>query len=111
MNDHPHAARSARKPGKGGRLTLHAGRRVHPVLRLWDTGLALPAEAWSDLRGRVDIYEGRKHLFHALIVASSEGGAEGEVTCSFKRITPATATPPRDYSDTDTPPDEAGATG
>ena len=115
MNEDPHAGRAAReaaqRAARRSGLTLHAGRRVHPVLRLWDTGLALPAEAGAHLSGRVDIYDGRRHMFHALIVASSEEHAEGEVICTFKRITPALATPPRDYSDTDPSIDGADVAG
>lgn len=83
------------------RLTLRVGRARYPVLRLWSGGLALPAEAGPRLRGRVDVYDGARHLFHCLIVASQE--ASDEVICEFKQATAATTAPPPDYA----PDDEA----
>lgn len=97
MIDVAHPPHADGAPARRLSLTLRTGRAVHPVLRMWDGGLSLPAEAGADLRGRVDVYDGRRHLFHALIVASDDGGVAGEVRCSFKRVTPADATPARDY--------------
>lgn len=94
-------------------LTLHTGRTVYPVLRIWDDGLALPAEAGAELRGRVDVYDGARHVFHALIVAQAldipPGGTEPEVRCSFKRVVPAGATQPRDYAEGRPQQDDAAA--
>jgi hypothetical protein len=81
---------------EGPGLRLHSGRAVLPVLRLWEGGLALPPEAGPHLRGRVDVWDGERHLFQALIVATGEAG--GEVVCAFKRATPAGDAPPRDYA-------------
>lgn len=82
---------------RAGRLRLRVGRTSHPVLRLWQDGLSLPPEAGADLRGRVEVYDGARLLFHALVVASQDGG--GEVVCHFKRVTPATDAAPRDYAE------------
>jgi hypothetical protein len=92
------AAQEGPKRGlrEGPELRLHSGRAVVPVLRLWDGGLALPAESRPHLRGRVDVWDGPRHLFQALIVATGEAG--GEVVCAFKRATPAGDGPPRDYA-------------
>lgn len=84
-----------REARRAARLRLHVGLLVHPILRIWEGGLALPAEAGPQLRGRVDVYDGGRHMFQALIVASGE--ENGEIVCAFKRLTPVTDTPPRDY--------------
>lgn len=99
------AERAAPKGRSGPGLRLQVGRASYPVLRLWAGGLALPAEAAGRLRGRVDVHDGSRHLFHCLIVASREAG--GEVVCEFKQATPAGDSPPRDYApepDDDTEP-------
>lgn len=85
-----------REARRAARLRLHVGVLVHPILRIWDGGLSLPAEAGPQLRGRVDVYEGSRHLFQALIVASSEESSE--IVCAFKRLTPVSETPPSDYA-------------
>jgi hypothetical protein len=81
---------------EASRLSLHVGGRVHPILRIWEGGLALPAEAGGRLRGRVDVHDGSRHLFHCLITALREEA--GEVICAIKHATPASDTPPRDYA-------------
>ncbi len=101
------AAAARERPRRGQRegpnLRLEAGGRSMPVLRIWDGGLALPAASAALLRGRVDLWDGPRHLLHGLIVATQLAG--DEVICSFKRATPAATVPPRDYSDraTDAP--------
>lgn len=89
--------RDGRRGREAARLTLRVGDRVLPILRIWDGGLALPADAGSRLRGRVDVHDGARHLFHCLIVASGEEG--GEVICAYKHATAASETPPRDYAE------------
>ena len=88
---------------EGPGLRLHCGERVLPILRLWDGGLSVAAEDARHLRGRVDVWDGKQHLFGALVVAMADSGAgggaaPGEVICAFKRATPGSATPPRDYA-------------
>lgn len=79
------------------RLRAHVGDEVYPVLRLWEGGFALDAASDPQLRGVVDIYDGARHLYRALIVASTEDNAEGEVICEFKLNTAVVDTPPRDF--------------
>lgn len=77
------------------RLRIIAGDEVYPILRFWETGFALDAEQVVSLRGIVDIYEGPKHLYNSLIVASDI--ENGELICTMKRSTLAQDRPPLDY--------------
>lgn len=70
---------------KKSRLRVEAGGASYPVLRLWSDGMAIDAEHTTHLRGLVDIYDGARHIFQCLIVASGVDG--GQLTCSFKRAT------------------------
>ncbi len=89
--------RSAMMRGRrrGSRLHLQLGDTVHPVLRLWSTGLALDAARTATLRGVVDLYDGPRHLGHCLIVASVI--EEEELICEFKSFTLAMDTAPVDF--------------
>ena len=80
---------------KKNRLRVHVGEDVYPVLRFWEDGFALDADNAPHLRGLVDIYDGGRHLYQALIVASSE--EEGELHFEFKRATAAADHAPLDY--------------
>ena len=63
-----------------------------------DNGFAVAADDTPHLRGLVDIFEGSRHLYQALIVASAEAG---DVTrYDFKRNTAAMAAPPVDFEQT-----------
>ena len=62
---------------------------VYPILQFAEEGFALDAEYAPHLRGLVDIYEGPKHLYQALIVASEIKG--DLMRYEFKRNTVATA--------------------
>ena len=71
---------------KKSRLRVEVGDAVYPVLRFWDEGFALDAEfSPSKLRGLVDVYDGSRHIFQCLIVASTI--ENGELVCDFKRAT------------------------
>ncbi|MFV2001920.1 MAG: hypothetical protein ACC619_02960 [Paracoccaceae bacterium] len=87
---------------KKSRLRVHVAGEVIPVLRFWEGGFALDAEAAPHLRGLVDIYDGSRHLYQCLIVASE---AEfGEMVYEFKRNTAAVDKAPLDfYRDEDAP--------
>lgn len=68
------------------RLRVQVGDAVFPVLRFWDHGFALDADlSPGKLRGLVDVYDGPRHVFQCLIVAS--GIEDGELVCDFKRAT------------------------
>lgn len=86
-----------REARKRSRLRVHVGDAIYPVLRLWDGGFALDAESDPQLRGLVDIYDGSRHLYQALIVASAEDANAAEVVCDFKRATAAVDKPPVDF--------------
>lgn len=78
-----------------GRLRVHADGEVYPVLRSWDGGFTLDADAAPHLRGLVDLYHGGAHLYRCLIVASSE--ERGEIAFEFKRSTAAADRAPLDF--------------
>ena len=77
------------------RLRVHADEQIFPVLKFWQTGFALDAENAPHLRGLVDLYEGSRHLYQCLIIAS---GLEGsEMVYEFKRNTAAVDKAPLDF--------------
>ncbi len=80
---------------KKSRLRLHVDDEVFPVLRFWDTGFALDIEDAPNLRGLVDLYDGARHLYQCLIVASQE--EMGEMQYEFKRNTAALDKAPLDF--------------
>ncbi len=77
------------------RLRMQVNGAAFPVLRLWEDGMALDATLTPHLRGLVDIYDGARHIFQCLIVASSHEG--GELICDFKRSTAVIDRPALDY--------------
>jgi len=80
---------------KKGRLRLHTGDQVYPILSFSDDALMLDAENAPHVRGLVDIYDGSKHLYQALIVASMKEG--DMVRFEFKRHTRVFARAPVDF--------------
>lgn len=84
------------------RLRVHAGADIYPILRFWDDGFALDAADVAQLRGLVDIYDGARHLYTSLIVASDVAG--GELICEMKRSTPAAEQPLADWVRDETAP-------
>ncbi|MDZ4096209.1 MAG: hypothetical protein U1D35_15025 [Paracoccaceae bacterium] len=77
------------------RLRVQLGKEVFPLTRFWDGGFALDAARVPQLRGLVDIYDGARHIFQCLIVASMV--ENDELICDFKRSTPVTERPPLDF--------------
>lgn len=71
---------------KRSRLRVEVGGKTYPLLRFWHDGLAIEAEHATHLRGLVDVYDGARHIFQCLIVASEVEA--GELRCGFKRATP-----------------------
>ena len=80
---------------KNSRLRVHDGEDVFPVLRFWETGFSLDAENAPNLRGLVDLYDGSRHLYQCLIVASEE--ESGLMVYDFKRSTAAVDKAPLDF--------------
>jgi len=80
---------------KKSRLRVHTDDDVFPVLRFWETGFALDIENAPHLRGFVDLYDGAKHLYQCLVVASEEN--RGEMIYEFKRNTATTDSPALDF--------------
>lgn len=78
------------------RLRVQVGDAVFPVLRFWHDGFALDADfSPRALRGLVDIYDGSRHIFQCLIVASEIEA--GELVCDFKRATAVTGVAALDF--------------
>lgn len=77
------------------RLRVQVGNAVFPVLRFWEDGFALDAGMAPKLRGLVDLYDGERHIFQCLIVASTV--ESGELVCDFKRSTMVLDRPALDY--------------
>jgi len=93
-------AARAKQAKRKSRLRVETGDKYFPVLRLWETGFAVDQEDATNLRGLVNIYDGPRHLYQALIVTSSEEG--GERRFEFKRNTTANDAAPLDFA-RDTP--------
>ena len=77
------------------RLRVLAGEEIYPILRFWDEGFALDAGQVQHLRGLVDIFDGIRHLYQCLIVASDVEA--GELICVMKRSTAALDKAPLDF--------------
>jgi hypothetical protein len=77
------------------RLCVHLNDAVFPIRRLWEGGFAIDAARAPRLRGLVDIFDGPRHLLHALIIASELD--EGEMRYEFKQVTAVGTGPVRDF--------------
>lgn len=84
-----------RNAARKSRLRIQIGEAVFPVLRFWQDGFALDAALAPKLRGLVDVYDGSRHVFQCLIMASSE--ENGQRVYEFKRSTAVRDTAPLDY--------------
>lgn len=80
---------------KSSRLRIEADGVTYKVLRMWKGGFAMEAAEAPHLRGLVDLYDGSRHLFQCLIVASDE--ENGEMQFEFKRATPVADAPALDF--------------
>jgi hypothetical protein len=93
----PRAGASVGKARRRPRIRVRAGGRDLEVLRFWETGFALAASDTPGLGGRVDLYDGARHLCRALVVASSE--EDGERAYEIKYANRATeGAPPADFA-------------
>ncbi|MEP1520021.1 hypothetical protein [Ascidiaceihabitans sp.] len=81
---------------KGSRLRIDVDGQIYRVLRMWKTGFSMDAaSAPSQVRGHVDLYDGARHLFQCLVIASEEDA--GEVSFEFKRLTAVSDAPALDF--------------
>ncbi len=95
------AARKSEQRRKS-RLRVQVGEAVFPILRIWSGGFALDAALTPHLRGLVDVYDGARHIFQCLIIASVPEG--DEVICDYKRSTPVARGAALDYVRDETAP-------
>ncbi len=80
---------------RNDRLSVHDGEDVFRILRFWDSGMSVAAKHAGKLRGRVEIYDGARHLYQCLL---ENGHAEGdEMVFDFKWLNPVTASAPVDF--------------
>lgn len=84
-----------REFARKSRLRVQVGEAVFPVTRFWHDGFALDAALTPHLRGLVDVYDGSRHIFQCLIVASFI--ENGDLVCDFKRVTLVSDRVPLDY--------------
>lgn len=84
-----------RETARKSRLRVQVGDAVFPLLRFWHDGFAIDASLAPKLRGLVDVYDGGRHIFQCLIVASSE--EYGQLVYEFKRNTAVRDAAPLDY--------------
>jgi hypothetical protein len=94
LRDGLDAARKYQERRKS-KLRVQVGEAVFPVLRSWHDGFVLDGKLSPHLRGIVDVYDGSRHVFQCLIVASV--AEAGEIVCEFKTITQVTDKAPLDF--------------
>ncbi len=69
------------------RRVVHVGDEAFPILEFTEDGFSIDVEDAPNLRGLIDIFEGPRHLYQALIVASARDG--DVMRYEFKRNTAA----------------------
>jgi hypothetical protein len=77
------------------RLCVHDGDSVYRVRQFWQGGFSLDLDVAEKLRGRVEIYDGARHLYQCLIVSSVAQGDER--LFEFKWLHPVTDAAPVDF--------------
>ncbi|SFT33372.1 hypothetical protein [Sedimentitalea nanhaiensis] len=80
---------------KASRLRVLVGEEYYTVLRLWRDGFAVEDDSVPALRGLVDLYDGGRHMYQCLIIASEPEA--GERHYEFKRNTAAVDKAPLDH--------------
>jgi len=90
------AARKSNRRRKATRV-VHVGDEAFPILEMGEDGFSVDAEDAPRLRGLIDIFDGPRHLYQALIVASAQ---EGDLMrYEFKRNTAASNKAPVDFEE------------
>lgn len=78
------------------RRSVHAGDEAYPILDFSEDGFAVDMADAPNLRGFIDIFEGPRHLYQALIIAAEQ---EGDLMrYVFKRNTAAVDAAPVDFA-------------
>lgn len=80
---------------RNDKLCVHDGDAVYRIHKLTDSGLSLDAEHAGKLRGRVEIYDGARHLYQCLIVNSRIEG--DRCVFAFKWLHPVADRPALDF--------------
>ena len=83
------------RPVRARGLSVRAGLRSWPVLRMTRRGFVMDGDA-PLLPGRVDLYDGDTHLMQGLAVRGE--ASDGEVAYEFKWCAEPRATAPRDFA-------------
>jgi len=78
-----------------GRLSVHVGEEAFSIDKLWDGGFEIDRLRDPKLRGAVDIYDGPKHLFNALIIYSEL--QDEMMRYEFKQVSQAREQAPSDF--------------
>jgi hypothetical protein len=87
---------------KKNRLKVCIGSESFPIRSFGQRDFTLAVEDTPHLRGLVDIFDGGRHLYQALIVTAAQDGPE--MRYEFKRMTPARDTAPLDFDLDETAP-------
>ena len=80
---------------KTTRLTLHVGKGVYPIARLWDTGFAIDRNVAPRLNGVVDLYDGPRYLSQCTITKCRDDRRERVYEYTWRVA--ALSAPPVDY--------------
>lgn len=91
------ASARRRQLRKRATRSVHVGHDAFPILEFSEDGFAVDALDVPALRGLIDIFEGSRHLYQALIVASERDG--DLMRYEFKRNTAAVARAPVDFEE------------
>ena len=90
------------KLAKKSRLRVQIGDQVYPIVRFSEKSFSIDAENAPHMRGLVDIFDGGRHLYQALIIATSFDGQA--MVYEFKRNTVAADKAPLDFERDETAP-------
>ncbi|WP_284377500.1 hypothetical protein [Amylibacter marinus] len=77
------------------RLCVHANEEVLRIHETWQGGFSLPVDMAPALRGRVDVFDGPKHLYQCLIVFAEQQG--DFIKYEYKRLTNVVSQQPVDF--------------
>ena len=80
---------------KRSRLRVHVDDQTYKIVRFSSNSFAVDGDDAPQLRGLVDIYDGGRHLYQALIVATSFDGTN--MVFEFKRNTVTALGPALDF--------------